>query len=312
MRLGARTRQALELEDYEERRRRWRRSGFWRGVGFVLLLLAGLGALGAWLEGRPRFGPHIAEVPIVGLIEHDPALLEVLDRVEERDQVKAVILFIDSPGGTTAGSEALHTRIRAIAEKKPVVAVMGEVAASGGYIAALAADHIVARGNTLTGSIGVILEYPRITELLDRWGVDVETVRSSELKGGPAPWREPTEAERALERALVADAYAWFRGLVAERRGLEGAALEAVSDGRVLTGRMALEAGLIDAIGGREEALEWLGERDSQLSQLPVDSYEPEREAPGVLAPLGSFLGKTLGLREISRALGPRLYSLAR
>ena len=151
---------------------------------------------------------------------------------------------INSPGGTTAGSEALYASLRAVAEKKPVVAVMGELAASGGYIAAIAADHIVGRGNTLTGSIGVIMEYPDLTQVMARLGIGLETVRSSELKAEPSPFRPTNPAARALDEALVAEGYGWFRGLVGERRGLEGPALDRGGERR----------GLHRAAGARERA----------------------------------------------------------
>ena len=309
---GAKNRQALEREDYEERRRKWRRSGFFRGIGFVVLLLIGLIALGVWFSDRPRFGPHIALVDVQGVIYDDPFLDAKLAEVGENENAKALILRINSPGGTTVGSEALHSRIRKIAAQKPVVAVMGEIAASGGYIAAIGADHIIARGNTITGSIGVIMEYPQIGELLDRLGVDIETVRSSDLKGGPSIYRAPSAKERALEEAMIEDSYQWFRALVADRRGLQDAALDAVADGRVFTGRQALEAGLIDAIGGYDDALAWLDSRDSVEPDLPVDRYIPKDGDTGFLGSMGKFLTQRLGLAGISRATGPRLYSLAK
>ena len=111
--------------------------------------------------------------------------------------------------------------------------------ASGGYVAAIAADHIVGRGNTLTGSIGVIMEYPDFTKVMDRLEIGLETVRSSELKAEPSPFRPTNPEARARDEALVAESYRWFRGLVGERRGLEGARLDAVANGGVFTGRLA-------------------------------------------------------------------------
>ena len=145
-----------------------------------------------------------------------------------------------------------------------MVAVLGEIAASGGYIAAVAADHVIARGNTLTGSIGVILEYPNFSDLLDEIGVEIETIRSSNLKGGTSPLRDASPEERALEEALVEDSYQWFRGLVSERRNLSGGALDRVANGRVFTGRLALSAELIDEIGGMDAAEAWLEETDGE------------------------------------------------
>ena len=190
------------------------------------------------------------------------------------------------------------------------MAELGEVAASGGYVAAIAADHIVGRGNTLTGSIGVIMEYPDLTQVMQRLGIELETVRSSELKAEPSPFRPTNPAARARDEALVAESYRWFRGLVGERRAIDGAALDAVANGGVFTGRLALENGLIDEIGGEPEALAWLESREAGLARLPVREWEVEREGPlgerilSQIVPTGGILG------EISRWTGPKLYSI--
>jgi protease IV len=236
----------------------------------------------------------------------------MLREIGARDSVEAVILRINSPGGTTAGSEALYDLVRRVAEEKPVVAVLGEVAASGGYVAALSADHIISRGNTLTGSIGVIMEYPDITELLDRWGIDIETFRSSTLKAEPAPYRPISPEGRELNEALVAESFAWFRDLVGDRRGLAGDDLDRVANGAVFTGRIALEAGLVDALGGELEARDWLESQSEGLGDLPVRAWEVDRDEPFVtrflraIVPTGGILG------EIADRSGPKLYSLVR
>jgi protease IV len=300
---------ALERDFYEERRRKWRRSAFWRGfaVAAVLALVVGWLAFGASLSLGTR---QIARVDVSGVIADDPDREALLRELAERENVAAVILRINSPGGTTAGSEALYASVRRIAETKPVVAVLGELAASGGYIAAISADHIVARGNTLTGSIGVIMEYPDLSGVLGRFGIEVETLRSSELKAEPSPFRSTNPEARAANTALVEESYGWFRGLVGERRGLSGAALDAVANGGVFTGRVALENGLVDAIGGEDEAIVWLESREADLGTLPVHDWEVERETTlasrimGSFAPTGGILG------EISRLGGPKLYSI--
>lgn len=295
---------------YEERRRTWRRSAFWRGFGVAaaIAVVAGLwlGA-GALAPGRAQ----IARVEVGGVITDDRDRDAMLAEIADDEAVRAVVLRVNSPGGTTAGAEALYASLRAVAAKKPVVAVLSEVAASGGYVAAIGTDHIVARGNTLTGSIGVIMEYPDVTRVMDKIGVAMETVRSSPLKAEPSPFRETSPAARAVEAALVAESYDWFRGLVAERRGLEGADLDAVANGQVFTGRLALGNGLVDEIGGEPEALAWLESRDSALSGLPVRDWEVERDGSLV----GSLLGKVGSssgiLGEISLLAAPKLYSLA-
>jgi protease IV len=301
---------ALERDFYEERRRKWRRSAFWRGFLVAAVLAA---VLAIWLgSAAVEIGTsHVARFEVKGLITDDAERDELLRDMARNDSVRAVILRINSPGGTTAGSEALFASLRAIAARKPVVAELGEVAASGGYVAAMAADHIVARGNTLTGSIGVIMEYPDLTKVMSRLGIELETVRSSELKAEPSPFRPTNPAARALEEALIADSYQWFRDLVGERRDLAGPRLDAVANGAVFTGRLALENGLIDAIGGEPEAIAWLESRDSGLADLPVRDWEVDRDEPllgrilGKIGPSGGILG------EISLWGGLKLYSIA-
>lgn len=300
---------ALERDFYEERRRKWRRSAFWRG--FLVAALIAI-VISVWV-GAADFSAgrdQIARYEIGGLIADDPLRDRMLDEIAESDNVHALILRINSPGGTTAGSEALYDALRRVAAEKPVVAVMGELAASGGYVAALGADHIIARGNTLTGSIGVIMEYPDLTGVMDRLGVGLETVRSSELKAEPSPFRETNPAARARDEALVAESYAWFRGLVAERRGLEGAELDAVANGGVFTGRTAARNGLVDAIGGETEAVAWLESRDPALADVPVRGWEVERDETLVTRFVGKMEATGGILGKISAGLAPKLYSI--
>ncbi|MGG7565309.1 signal peptide peptidase SppA [Rhodovulum sp. DZ06] len=252
---------------------------FWR-VFAVVVFIAILGAAGP--EPHAPRGPHVARVWLTGLLASDPAREELLAELAGDDDVEAVLLRIDSPGGTVTGSEILFQNLRKLAEDKPVVAVLGEVAASGGYIAALGADRIFARGNTMTASIGVIMQYPKLDGLMDKIGVEMHELKSSPLKAEPSPFGETPEAALEIHRAMIADGYAWFRGLVAERRGLSGAALDAVADGRVMSGRMALEAGLIDALGGEAEAAAWL-EAEHAVTSPVLDAEIEEEEEPMLL-----------------------------
>lgn len=298
----------ISRDFYEERRRKWRRSAFWRGFFVALLLLIIVG----WLASRSGVvvRDHIARFEVAGLVVDDPERDALLAEIAENSSVKALIVRVNSPGGTTAGSEALYTSLRAVAERKPVVAEMAEVAASGGYITAIAADHIVARGNTLTGSIGVIMEYPDLTQVMAKLGVTMETVRSSSLKGEPSPFRPTTPEARAVDEALIADSYQWFRGLVGERRGLSGEALDRVANGAVFTGRLAQENGLIDEIGGEPQALAWLESRDPALNGLPVEDWTVDGESSFIGDFVSSLASSSGILGEISRAMGPKLYSI--
>ena len=191
-------------------------------------------------RGGRKLENHLARISISGLITGDQKTLDLLKEVGEANQVKGVILRIDSPGGTTAGSEAVYEAVRKISAKKPVVAVMDTVAASGGYITALAADRIVARGNTITGSIGVIFSFPEVSKLLDTVGIKMEELKSGELKAEPSPYKPVTEKARAVSMEMVRDGYDWFTGLVAERRQLPMPRVRELSDGRVYTGRQAV------------------------------------------------------------------------
>ena len=263
---------SLEADMMVDRRRLKRRLSLWRFIA-IGALLAVIVAAGISLSGdglRYGFTSHVARVTISGLISDDREQQELLDKIVKSSEVKAVVLHINSPGGTTAGSEALFAAIRRVAADKPVVAVLGTVAASGGYIAALASDHIVARGNTLTGSIGVIFQWAEVSELLDKVGVKMEEVKSGPLKAEPSPFKKMPEEARALTEAMVRDSYDWFVGLVAERRPFGEARARELSDGRVYTGRQALDAKLVDAIGGERTALAWLRETKGIDADLEV------------------------------------------
>jgi protease-4 len=254
-----------------ERRRLRRRIGFWRLV--ALLAVVGAAAAFAW-QAAPD-PTRIARVDITGTIFDDAERDAMLARAARDERIAAVIVRIDSPGGTVAGSEALYAALREVAERKPLVAVIGEVAASGGYIAALAADRIVARGNSITGSIGVIAEFPNIERLLDTLGIGFSRVASAPLKAEPSPFRAPSPDVLAAQQAVIADAYDWFVGLVAERRRLTDARARELGDGRIYSGRQALAASLIDEIGGEDAALAWLRQARGIDPDIPVRDLRP-------------------------------------
>ncbi|MEM9780906.1 MAG: signal peptide peptidase SppA [Pseudomonadota bacterium] len=247
-----------------ERRQMRRRLAIWR----ILAIVAGIGALitviavatGGRLGGPSGGGDHVAVVSITGMILSDKERSDMLEKLADENAVKAVVVRVSSPGGTVTGSEELYEDLRTIAANKPVAAQMIDVAASGGYIASIGADYIVARSNTITGSIGVVAEGPNISEFLAQNGISVIKVKSSPLKAEPGFLTEPAPGALDEQRRLIDDSYQWFRNLVGERRGLEGEALDAVADGRVHTGRLAKSLGLIDAIGEDEEVDAWLEE----------------------------------------------------
>ena len=215
----------------------------------------------------------------------------MLERIADDSSAKAVILSIDSPGGTTTGAEALYEAVRALAEKKPVVAVLGTVAASGGYIAAISADHIVARGNTITGSIGVLFQWTRLEELLGNIGVEMKEVKSAPLKAEPSPFHKADPRAVKAMQDMVDSSYVWFLQLVSDRRGMDEAAARRVGDGRVYTGWQAVENGLVDALGGEEAAIAWLASEHGIDAALPVTDWEPQYPEAG----FAGFLGRAAG-----------------
>lgn len=299
----------LDPDAVIERRRLRRRLGFWR----IVAIAAVLGTVGAAVWRAVPTGPYVARFDVTGAIFDDPERDATLRELARDEDVRAVMLRINSPGGSVAGSEALHEALRAVAEAKPLVAVLGEVAASGGYIAAIAADHIVARGGTVTGSIGVIAEFPNVEGLLDTLGVDVARVASAPLKAEPSPFREPSAAALAAQRSLIEDSYDWFLSLVAARRGLAPEDARRLGDGRVYTGRQAAAEGLIDAVGGESVARDWLETARGVPPSLPLRDVEIDREDDGLLGPLG---GAALGLRLRKAAAelgaGPALMAIQR
>ncbi len=259
---------ALDADYLIDRRRLKRRLSFWRGVGILAVLLAALAAFGRF-SGFDS-GDYIARHAVQGLIVEDVRRHRALAAIAEDENARALIVRINSPGGTVVGGESLYRSLRAVADRKPVVAVLGGLATSAGYMAAIGADRVVARRSTITGSIGVVMHTTEISGLLDKLGVGAETIRSGPLKAMPSGFEKLTEDGREVLQELIADSHRMFLDLVAERRGLTGAGLAKVADGRVLTGRQALDADLVDAIGGETEAVGWLKAEKGVAEGLPV------------------------------------------
>ena len=261
-----------------DRRRLRRKVTFWRVVALVIALMAIVSAALWQTEFSDKSKKaHIAKVRIEGTITEDEELLGRLKDIAEADSVKAVLLTVDSPGGTTAGGEAIYEAVRKIAETKPVVAQVGTLAASAGYMIASASDHIVARQSSIVGSIGVIVQYPNVTELLKNIGVTVEDIKSAPLKAEPSPFNPTNEAERAMMERMVRDSFNWFVDLVTERRPLERSEVLALADGSVFTGRQGLKNKLVDELGGEKEAIAWLETRDIDKDLDVIEWKKPEQ-----------------------------------
>jgi len=266
---------SLESDVIVDRRRMRRKLTFWRVVAAVVAIAAiAVASVRLSPRGRSLFTSSgaIARISIDGLIRVDQQRVEALNRLANSN-VAGVVLHIDSPGGTTAGSEQLYDALMRLKARKPLVVMVDGLAASGAYMASIAADHIVAQQSALVGSIGVLFQYPNVTDLLKTIGVKVEAIKSTPLKASPNFFEPTTPEARAAVESLVADSYAWFRSLVQKRRGMDDALLQKVSDGRVFTGRQAISLKLIDELGDEQTAINWLVKAKHVKKGLPIRDY---------------------------------------
>jgi protease IV len=297
----------LETETVLDRRRLRRSVSFWRAAGIAGLALAA----GALMFGGNKLATlgtkQIARIAIEGAISEDRNQLKMLKDIAKADHVAGVVLFVNSPGGTTTGGEALYEGLREIAKTKPVVAQFGTVAASAGYIVGLGTDYIVARGNTITGSVGVIVQWPEFVQLLDKVGVKMNEVKSGPLKASPSPFEPLNEGGRRVAETMVNDGFKWFLSLVEQRRGVKPADIQGLMDGRIFSGREALEAKLVDQIGGEDEAVAWLKDvkkidKDATLVDWkPQSSSGPFGFGASVARIAGALFGASAG--QIVQAL---------
>jgi protease-4 len=289
---------AMRADDLIDRRRLRRKLTFWRMAAFVVLAAAVI-AFSAWVYDDNFTGravPHIAKVKIEGTITEDEELLKRLEAIRTSPEVKGVILSIDSPGGTTVGGESTFEAVRKLAGDKPVVAEVGTLAASAGYMIASAADHIVARKTSIVGSIGVLIQYPDVSGLMDKLGIKLEEVKSSPLKASPSPFKPTNDDERAMVRKLILDSYDWFVGIVADRRKMTHEQALALADGSIFTGRQALANHLVDAVGGEQEAIDWLATKGVDGKLKVVEWKDKDRR--------GGFLFSQSMAKVAAKALG--------
>jgi protease-4 len=255
----------------------------WKNIAILLAVFAVLlvvkSMFGIGFENSVIEEDYIANIKIDQVIFEDDFRSEVLKEVAENKSIKAVIVNINSPGGGIVGSEILFNDLRAIAKEKPTVVLMGSLAASGGYMAAIASDYIVAHNGTLTGSIGVLMEAPEVTNLAEKLGVKLNVYKSSPLKGSPSMFEKSTPTIDAVMQESIADSYQFFADLVKMRRGekLNKQQLNKIFDGRVFTGRQAFEAGLVDKVGSKQDVLDYLEQQKIDVKKLPIHDIEIEK-----------------------------------
>jgi protease-4 len=273
-----------------DRRRLKRRLLFWRLATIVAVVVV------AVLVAKPALNrDHVARLTVDGVISDTSKMVKALDRMAKDDSAKALVLQISSPGGGVYPSEELHDAVARVAAKKPVVVVMGSVAASGGFMIAMPAQRIFAGPATLTGSIGVLLETQEISGLLDKVGITSEALVSGPLKDQPSLTHKLSDAGRTALQGLITDMYDQFVNIVATGRHMDPAKVRAIADGRVFTGRQALEIGLVDAMGNETDARAWLASTQHVPASLPITDLRTTSGVRAMLADsLAPFLSDTL------------------
>jgi protease-4 len=295
---------SLDADAIVDRRRMRRKLTFWRTVAAIIAILAVAGAAFVLAPGRwhGKAG-YIARIHISGLIRGNQQRVEALDRLS-RSHARAVIVHVDSPGGTTAGAEQLYDALRTLGVKKPMVVVVDGLAASGAYIAALSGDHIIAQDTSLVGSIGVLFQYPNFSQALKSLGIEVEEIKSSPLKAAPNGFQPTSPEARAAIAAIVSDSYAWFKGLVRTRRKMNDAQLAAVDDGRVFTGRQGIGLKLVDELGNEKTALAWLSRVKHVPTGVPVRDYSlAPRFSDLSFLHVAAFTFKAVGLSAVAQRI---------
>ena len=280
----------MELDSIVDRKQLKQRLIIWRITAILTTVTLAIFLIGNF--DSIKYSDHIAVLKISNIIVDDPDRSKTLIKVANDKLIKALIVHIDSPGGTVVGGEALYLHLREVAEKKPVVAVMNDIATSAGYMAAIAADQIFARQSSITGSIGVIIQTTDITVLLNKLGIKPEAIKSAPLKAQPNPLEPMNEITRSATRLVVEDIFNMFINMVVTRRKMDKQKVKQLADGRIYTGRQAVKNGLIDAIGGEKEALVWLSDTKSISGQLPLKLLSFGREDSFIGRIIERFVGK--------------------
>lgn len=282
-------------------RRKLRR---WRIATILIAVIAVLGIISLNTDLIDQ--DHIAHVKISGIIQDDERLLALLDNINKDERAKALIISISSPGGTTYGGEKIYKAVKNISSNKPVIADIRTMATSAGYMIASGANHIIAGDNSIVGSIGVIFQYPQLSELMDKIGVSLEEIKSSPLKAAPSPFQNADEDAKDMIRDSVMDSYQWFVDIVQQNRGFDAQTALKLSDGSIFTGRQAVQNGLVDEIGN-EGVIKAFLERENIDPDLPILNQSSDRVGNGGLLTnlLYTFILQNIDISNISTADTP-------
>jgi protease-4 len=275
-----------------------RKLTFWRVFGIVALTSA-IVVLATRFDGLTG-GSYVAMLDVNGIILDDLERDEVLDHLARDDDAKALIVRIDSPGGTFVGGEALYLALRQVGDQKPVIAVIGNLGTSAAYMAAIASDYILVRGGSITASIGVLMQSANVTGMLEKIGIQPVIIKSDPLKAQPNPMESFSDEGRAMISGLISDMHDSFVDMVAERRSMSDIQARSLADGRILSGRQAIQVGLVDAIGGKREALAWLSVSAGIQEDLRIVNITPVDDIEAWSGVLSKIMGKTLFSERLS------------
>lgn len=285
----------LTADTLLDRMRLKRQLNTWRVVAILVALAASYITLNQFSNYSPIRSDYVARIMIDGIITDDPKLTKLINDIKKDEHAKAVFVWLDTPGGSAVGGQQLYLDLRDLSKVKPVVAVMRTMAASAGYMAALGADHIVAREGTITGSIGVIMESFEATDLAQKIGIKPIVIKSGPYKASPNPLEKLTSEQTVVIQGVIKDFFNWFVGIVAERRNLSLDAAEKLADGRIYTGRQALEVKLIDELGGDKEAMQWLIKTHKISHSLDIKDVKEESDSPTLLEQLTQIAHGKIG-----------------
>ena len=259
---------ALTTDIIQDRRRLKKKLQFWR-ILCVILATAGIVGI-SYQVILPDKTERIARLTVSGLILTNPKRNKALKKIAEDTNIKALIVTFDSPGGTFVGGEMLFHQLREVTKTKPVISLLTGTATSAAYMAAIAADEVIASAGTITGSIGVILQSVNITELMKNLGIKPEVIKSSELKGQPNPLELFSPNAKKATNEVINDFFNMFVDIVSERREIPRKMILKIADGRIYSGRMAKKLRLVDLIGSEIDARELLDKKYKVKKSMPI------------------------------------------
>jgi protease-4 len=294
----------LERSILKKQNTYWRGMFFFAIVVFVLYFISSFGVNSEIIKDASKVSrPIIARITINGVIYEDKERDEIINKIRTNDSIKAVILSINSPGGTAVGGETLFNQIKKLNEVKPVVTVMNSLAASAAYLISVGSERIYAHNGTITGSIGVIAEIPNFRKAADKLGVEFEYVKTSPLKGSPTMFEEKNQEALDVLKIVMNDFYDYFVKIVSVQRKISLEETKKLADGKVFSGKAAVKNKLIDAIGDEEDAVKWLSENKKINKNLKIKDISLEKEKEPLeefMGSMASIITKTFDFNSIS------------